>query len=167
MLACAREQSIDYGIIEAARSRLELFPIDRNLDGVGMQVIDGRPDLRQHGGPGHWSCSPVRLGSGTAHCRPAARPAVVMHDAGYGSGLGVQENSQREAHGRCANDGARGLRKGWHEATSSPPWKGRVKRLNLPLDLLQQGGARFQLRTAAEFLEDGEPFPGPDRLPDS
>ena len=52
MLARLGEQGVDHGVVELALAGFELFPVDRHLDRIGMQVLDGRPDFGQHGGPG-------------------------------------------------------------------------------------------------------------------
>ncbi len=47
MLPGPGEERIDPGKIEASFDRLDLLPADGDLDGVGMDRVDRRPDLRQ------------------------------------------------------------------------------------------------------------------------
>ena len=47
--APATSKRVDPGEIEAALDRLDLFPGDGDLDRVGVQLVDDRPDLGQHG----------------------------------------------------------------------------------------------------------------------
>ena len=48
----AREKLIHDRVVELARLRLELLPIDRDFEGVGLGRLDGRPDPGQHRRPG-------------------------------------------------------------------------------------------------------------------
>ena len=43
MLARLGQQRVDHGVVELPRLRLELFPVDRNLDRVDVQIFHGGP----------------------------------------------------------------------------------------------------------------------------
>jgi hypothetical protein len=51
MAAGLRQQGIQETEIEHALLGLDLLPGDRNLDRIGVHLLDRRPDLGQHGGP--------------------------------------------------------------------------------------------------------------------
>ena len=52
VLARALDESIDEREVEVAFGGFHLFPVDRRLDGVGVEVLNGLEDLRQFTGPG-------------------------------------------------------------------------------------------------------------------
>ncbi len=51
VLAALVDESIHHRVIEHPGPRLELFPVDRHFNGVGVEGFDGRPDLRHHAWP--------------------------------------------------------------------------------------------------------------------
>src|SRR5450631_4847756 len=51
MVARLSEQSINDGIVESPLLGLKLLPIDRHFNGVGVQVLNRRPDFGKHGRP--------------------------------------------------------------------------------------------------------------------
>jgi len=49
--ASLSEQSVDDAVIELPLLGLDLLPVDRDLDCVGVQELHGRPNSWEHGGP--------------------------------------------------------------------------------------------------------------------
>ena len=52
VLARLVDQQIDVAEVEAAACRLDLLPVDRGLDRIGMHRFGGAPRVRQRRGPG-------------------------------------------------------------------------------------------------------------------
>ena len=51
MGASLGQEGIDDAGIELPLPGFELFPVNRDLDGVGMHILHGRPHLLEDGGP--------------------------------------------------------------------------------------------------------------------
>jgi len=83
--ACLRN-GINDRRVEPARFRFELFPIDRDLQGVGVEIINRRPDLGQHPPPGAGVVALRPKESGKAH-RPRSRHGVRLESQDAGAGV--------------------------------------------------------------------------------
>ena len=86
--------------------RFDLFPIDRDFQGVGVEVFDGQPELRQQGGPGARVVGLSAQHEEGFSVDEQGMAAVLFDEGGHGGitglGKGVEDGRcQAEAEERC------------------------------------------------------------------